>query len=309
MRRTFFQGVMRAAAPRLFIPFYHAVCPDVPPHLKSLYMPRSPEQFERDIQTFLRYFDLADPIRCLDPIPSDKHQLIITFDDGLRSFADYAWPILKRYGIRPIVFVNPGLLDRKELMYRYKASALISDLKHQELPEHPIFNDRKANVLLEVNYANRCVLDEIARAVGLDWKDYWETHRPYLSWDELRALRDEGVYVGAHSMDHPDYGSLPAKEQVEQTKESIKRVQDELGVPYRFFSFPFSDHGVAPEVFQEVSMDLSLGTQKIKQEDRPRHVQRLHMERPGWSAEKILWIESAMFQVKRLIGRHRAEKD
>lgn len=308
MRRTFFQRVMRAAAPPLFVPFYHAVRPDVPPHLKCLYPPRKPEQFERDIQTFLRYFNPADPADVMAGKPAGKHQLLITFDDGLRSFADYAWPIMKRYEIRPILFVNPAFVDRPELMYRYKASVLVGALEGQTCPDHPIFNGRDgdASKLLQLRYAEREVLDELAAMLGVDWETYLAKERPYLSWAELGTLESEGVYIGGHSMDHPYYHELGAEEQIRQTRDSMAWVQEKLGVAYRLFSFPFTDEGVEASLLAKVPMDASFGTQKIKQESWPRHYQRLCMERTGWSAEQILWAEHAAFQIKRWRGRHRA---
>ena len=279
----------------------------MPPHLKSLYTPRNPAVFERDVQTFLRHFTHQNPLK-IGNLKSKHPSFLLTFDDGLRSFKEVAWPLLKKYGVRPIVFVNPGLLDTGELMYRYKASALVEHLEHRKLPKHPLFADRGTEALLHVPYAQRYQLDEIAKGIGLDWGGYMDTHRPYLSWDELRTLVDEGVYVGAHSMDHPPYNLISTEEQVKQTADSLRRVQEELGVSYRFFSFPFSDHGVAPEVFEQVPMDLSFGTQKIKQEERPGHGQRLHMERPGRSGRQLLWSEYGKYQLKRIIGRHKALK-
>ena len=298
--------VLSQGVPSVFLPFYHAVGKDVPPHLKSLYKPRMPSVFERDIQVFLRYFDSANPLSISDSDPK-RPSFLLTFDDGLRSFKEVAWPILKKHEVRPIVFVNPGLIDAGDLMFRYKASALVEHLQNFDLPEHALFADSGAEALLKVTYAQRAWLDEIAEMVGLDWDHYWDTYRPYLSWDELRTLVKEGVYVGAHSMDHPRYHLLSVEQQIAQTADSLRRVQEELGISYRFFSFPFSDHGVAPEVFEQVSMDLSFGTQKIKRDKRPRHGQRLHMERPGRSAAQILWMEYGMYQLKRLIGRHKAK--
>jgi len=299
-------NAVRWGTPGVFLPFYHAVRTDIPPHFKSLYTPREPAVFERDVQTFLRYFASADPFQ-MEGVDTNRPYFLLTFDDGLRSFKEVAWPILKKYEVRPIVFVNPGLIDAGDLMFRYKASALLEYLKSRELPDHPILKDSREEALLELTYAQRDWLDEIAAEVGLDWDAYVKTYRPYLSWDELRELKDEGVYIGAHSMDHPPYGELSADEQIDQTAQSLQRVQDELGISYSFFSFPFSDHGVAPEVFDMVPMDLSFGTQKIKRDKRLRHGQRLHMERPGRSAAQILWMEYWMYQLKRLSGRHIAQ--
>ena len=305
MLRTFFHRVLRAGTPSVFCPFYHAVHREVPPHLKYAYTPRTPDAFQQDVIAFRKYFHPVKPIQLLKKNERRPHELLVTFDDGLRSFKDEAWPILRANGIRPILFVNPAFVDEPTLMYRYKASLLLHHAaSHSDLPPSPY--SEKPTTLLQLPYSRRTELDELATAWGVDWAQYVNETRPYLSLAELRQLASEGVYIGAHSMDHPYYHELDLEAQVHQTQASLDWVQENLHVDYRFFSFPFTDEGVSPEWLDRVDVDLSFGTQKIKQEFWPAHHQRLCMERAGESAERILWAEHAAFQSKRWLGRHRA---
>ncbi len=306
MLRTFFHRVMRARAPSIFCPFYHAVRADVPPHLKFLYPPRTPDQFKRDIQTFGKYFDPIDPLRTKDKKPLGRHQILLSFDDGLRSFKEVAWPVLKRHGIRPILFVNPSFIDRPTMMYRYKASLLMHLAAQKPVPSHPYFQSHISK-LLQLTYAQQDMLDELAEEWGVDWTKYVEEERPYLSLAELRQLVAEGVYIGAHSMDHPYYQELDLAGQIQQTQASLDWVQDKFDVNYRFFSFPFTDEGVSAELWERVDVDASFGTQKIKKESWPAHHQRLDMERGVQSGHSVLWYEHAAFQIKRCLGHHRAK--
>lgn len=63
-----------------------------------------PEQFE----DFVRYIgDTTDVV-----LPGEgKDGLVITFDDGDESIYHYAFPILKKHGIRAIVFLAVGYID------------------------------------------------------------------------------------------------------------------------------------------------------------------------------------------------------
>jgi len=306
MRRTFFHRVLRAGAPPLFCPFYHAVCKKVPPHLQFLYTPRTPAAFERDIQSFLKYFHPVDPGDLLKGRNRDPHQMLLTFDDGLRSFKEEAWPILKRYGIRPILFVNPNYIDSPGMMYRYKASLLLSEAENHPAPKHPFFAGDPYR-LLAITYPQRQLIDELAEEWGVDWSPYIERERPYLTREELQELESEGVYIGGHSMDHPYYREITLDEQVRQTQESLDWVQEKLNTSYRFFSFPFTDDQVQAALWEGLKVDASFGTQRIKTESWPNHYQRLPMEGNSRSANYILWSEHVKFQIKRWLGRHRAK--
>ena len=45
------------------------------------------------------------------PIP--EKAVLLTFDDGWKSLRTVAFPILKRYGLRAVCFINPGLIDQE----------------------------------------------------------------------------------------------------------------------------------------------------------------------------------------------------
>ena len=45
------------------------------------------------------------PLEDLHTVPTDRHAVAITFDDGFQNFADIAWPLLKEHQIPVTVFV------------------------------------------------------------------------------------------------------------------------------------------------------------------------------------------------------------
>lgn len=75
----------------------------------------SPESFEQQLRyladTGHRSVDLEEWRMALErkrPIPG--RGVVLTFDDGDAEFAQIAWPLLQRYGFRPIVFVVAGCI-------------------------------------------------------------------------------------------------------------------------------------------------------------------------------------------------------
>ncbi len=68
-----------------------------------------PAQFE----AFVRYLETHN-IRTTLP-GQDDNGVIITFDDGERNVYDYAFPILKKYGIKAVVFLVVGYIGKENI--------------------------------------------------------------------------------------------------------------------------------------------------------------------------------------------------
>jgi peptidoglycan/xylan/chitin deacetylase (PgdA/CDA1 family) len=62
-----------------------------------------------------------------------------------------------------------------------------------------------------------------------------------LRWDELRALTEEGIEIGSHTVSHPHLTRLDDAELHRELSESRERIGDELGRECRFLAYPFGD--------------------------------------------------------------------
>ncbi len=63
----------------------------------------------------------------------------------------------------------------------------------------------------------------------------------YMSWDELRELRDAGVTIGSQAVTHPHMAGLrPARNQRELAL-SAQRITEELGITPRLFAYPYGE--------------------------------------------------------------------
>ena len=56
-------------------------------------------------------YTFRDPLSYDDPAQTSR-QLLLTFDDGFRDFYEAAFPVIQPTGVKPLVFVVPGLLGR-----------------------------------------------------------------------------------------------------------------------------------------------------------------------------------------------------
>ncbi|MBX0329219.1 polysaccharide deacetylase family protein, partial [Oscillochloris sp. ZM17-4] len=63
-------------------------------------------------------------------------------------------------------------------------------------------------------------------------------HDAYMGWGEIRALRDAGMEIGAHSISHIDLTTLSHDENVDQIGRSGAEIAAQLGAPVRSFCYP-----------------------------------------------------------------------
>lgn len=94
--------------------------------------------------------------------PSAHHdkEILLTFDDGWGQMYSVAWPLMKKHGLRGVIYLIPGRVQPGE-------------------PGRP-------RPTLEDVWAGRC-----EQAV-VDTRD--ATDQPLCSWDEIRRMHDSGVF-------------------------------------------------------------------------------------------------------------------
>ena len=65
----------------------------------------------------------------------------------------------------------------------------------------------------------------------------------YMSWDQLRDLRDAGVHIGHHSYSHAHLPTLSADEILLDINKASERFQAELGFVPAIFAYPYGEYG------------------------------------------------------------------
>lgn len=316
----------------MLFPFWHAVAPVPPPHLRHLYSVPSPEQFRQDMEWLLRYFmpiDLPDAVRYIigEAYP-EKPVMHVTIDDGFRESFDFIAPVLKKLGIPATFFVSPAFVGNHDMSYRCKASLVYHQLLRPHLPECiasgitrafmkkglPVPDFRKA--VLAIPYRHREMLDHLGLVAGISFEEYLREQKPYMNDEQIRSLKAEGFHIGAHSIDHPWYPDLLPDEQLRQTMESTDYVRNVLGELFPVFAFPFTDHFLPQEFYRNLHAApnaplVTFGTSGLKKDMAPRSAQRISMEKPSLNANGIIFSEYLYFLFKALMGKNllrRAEK-
>jgi peptidoglycan/xylan/chitin deacetylase (PgdA/CDA1 family) len=313
---------------KLILPFYHTISDNYVPHIHHLYKVRNTRLFRQDLEFFLKHYKAVSLEALNKNIKSGKeiksNAFFLSFDDGLREVYDVIAPILKEKGISATFFVNPGFIDNKDLFFRYKASLLIDHLQKTKNVKLEVINklseiwpgmdvsqNKLQKIILNVDYANKETLNIAAEILGVDFNEYLQKQRPYLTTIQLKELQKDGFSIGAHSMDHPLYNSISLEEQLRQTKESIIFVKENYNPEISSFAFPFTDFGVKADFFKTIFSpgnkiaDITFGTAGIKLEkDFPFHLQRIPIEHSQKSAKEIIATEYLYYLLKKPLGKN-----
>lgn len=292
------ESLLPTRQPLVIHPFYHTVSDSPIAHVSPLYTPRSVAAFEQDLDYLLRYFT---PV-AIDQIGSSLrgHAFHLSFDDGLREVKEVIAPILLRKGIPATIFVNSAFVDNQELFYRHKAALLVSALQSGQVPglnetvadfSYDNYSDKTlVEKILHVSYRHRDVLDHMAEILSIDFDDYLQQQRPYLTTDDLRELQSQGFTIGAHSVDHPHFDQLEEEEQIDQLLGSLQFVQQNFATQACYFAFPFGEEGVGVERLSAhiPAPGYTFGISGIGCSHQGRHIARIDMEQGGLSAKTIL---------------------
>lgn len=130
---------------------------------------------EKEFESFLRYLQ-DNHYRTIDgdelfaalmgTCRDTEKRVILTFDDGLRNVWAVAYPLLKRYGMKAVFYVNPS-------------------------------------TVLESGGCGHCLEDVWAGKVSLADLITEAKERPHISWDEARAMEASGfVKIESHGWRH-----------------------------------------------------------------------------------------------------------
>lgn len=215
----------------------------------------------------------------------------LTFDDGLSEIYDTVAPILIKRKIPATFFINTDFIDNKNLFYRFKASILAERFA--------------ADGLLDISYHEKEEIENFAKTLNVDFNEYLEQEKPYLTSPQIKKLITQGFTIGAHSQNHPLYNLLDEKEQIFQTLNSVNYLKQEFCLDYSVFSFPFTDDGVSKSFFKaiESQVNLTFGSAGIKRDSIKFNLQRIPMEK-NELAEQLIKTQYFYCFLKKLFGKN-----
>ena len=190
---------------------------------------------ERQLAWLRRRFRIVRLEEVLDLGPDCGPCVALTFDDGLRSNVQVAYPILRKLGLPATFFVCPGLIDRAAWLWNHEA--------RQRL--------RHAGEAAEVVEWMKTLPSRLRHEVEARLRQVTPGFSPSRSqraefdlatWDELRALDPRIVSIGSHTLTHPILPLSTPQEVEAEVAESRARIEAELQRRVDAFAYPNGDY-------------------------------------------------------------------
>lgn len=247
--------IFRALSPagpggRLQILIFHRVHPDV----DALFPDEmSATRFDGLCGRLRRWFNVVDLHRAIAQLhlgTLPERALAITFDDGYADNLEIAAPILVRHGLTATFFVATGFVDGScmwndgviECVRACRHDAIeVSDASGgvRRLPLATV-QDRRAAIeelISRFKYLPRvdrdAAVNELARRCAVA-----PPRGLMMSAMQLRGLRDAGMALGAHTVNHPILRTLADAEGLKEIADSKVYLESLLDEPVPLFAYP-----------------------------------------------------------------------
>jgi peptidoglycan/xylan/chitin deacetylase (PgdA/CDA1 family) len=237
--------------PGLVVLNYHRIAAATAPPLDRGLWSAIPEQFAAQLDLLQRHFDVISAAE-LEAALAARHgrRVLITFDDGYRDNHDHALPALRKAGLPATFFLSTGFLDRPHLAWWDEIAWMLREAAGDDV-EAAIVAETDAYKRLPAT-AGEEFLDRLGERTGSGRAPAAAIGDTWMTWDMARALRDAGMAIGGHTVDHPILARLDRAGQAAEIDGCRARLRDELAVEMELFSYPVG----LRDCFEETTREL-----------------------------------------------------
>jgi len=212
-------------------------------------------QGAQDLSTQLRYLirnfkvvpleAMAD--RLANGILPPAHEIVLTFDDGLRNNLTVVYPILRELKIPATMFVCPALVESGQWLWNHETRCRLQTLANPELAElrmKLLTPGMSADAIVEwmktLRLQQRRMAETTIRQATASFQPTAVQREAFdiMNWDGLRSLDHDLITVGSHTLSHPILTTLSADEMELEVAESRRCLEQQLQRKVDFFCYP-----------------------------------------------------------------------
>lgn len=258
--------------PQLQILAYHSINKV---NFKPLEMEQEPENFKRQMEHLKKNYTVLSAADLLEYRNNHKkilrNAVMLTFDDGYRDNYTNAYPILKELKIPAVFFITTQFVGNRDFYYFDVIRYGLKMSKKKYIDLRAIGLDGFALWDNEI-YLSSIVLDMLSQLkplskdkqyekttkiigkLGLD-KNFLQTQKPYLLWDEVIEMSQNGIDFGSHTMTHAHLPSLSKDGCLAELIQSQQLLEKNLSKKISLLAYPFGSAGDYNETIEEIAQE------------------------------------------------------
>lgn len=231
----------------------------------------------------------------------------LTFDDGFDDLYYNIFPILKKYNIRPTIFITTGLIGTERTLWSEVVVHALKSSIGKTLSHELLFSGQ--DVLLQSNNIESVIgqmlrgLKRVANSERitliddllslLECKDFEGfSSSKMMTWEMVREMAEWGVEFGSHSVSHPVLSSLTPEELKAELEQSKNQIESEIGVQCKVLAYPVGGVSAFNAEVEDIAANAGyllsccyLSGVVYSKGIRPHQLKRLHVDRSvdlGW---------------------------
>lgn len=227
--------------------------------------------FEEMVKYLKRNYNIISLEKAVDLLKSKEsvpeNAVVMTFDDGYRDNYLNAFPVLRKYEIPATIFLSVGAVNNGGILWYdaivaafKKTNKTYVDLRHLNLGIYPLASrSDKLRAVKEVTMSGKrlktnerdTLVKNILKELGTHPENKINP-RIMLTWDEIKIMKNAGIYFGSHGMSHSILSMLSSEEVEFEIAASKQLIKEKTGIDVSFFSYP---NGEADD-FNEGTIEL-----------------------------------------------------
>lgn len=216
---------------------------------------RNESFFLAQLQYMRRHFQIVSMDRLVKDLAAGRppacHEIVLTFDDGLRNNAAVAYPILKHLRLPATFFVCPGLIATGKWLWTHEARCRLRSLEAgalsslvQELSTPATTVDEILDWMKTLGLGDRQAAEEKIRQATLDFQPNADDREAsdMMDWKDLASLDPELITIGSHTLTHPILPTLDETAIELEMTESRRQLEQNLRRAANYFCYPNGSH-------------------------------------------------------------------
>ena len=205
----------------------------------------------QQLRYLARHFKVVSLDSMLDRITNGslplEHEIVLTFDDGLRNNLTVVYPILRELQLPATMFVCPALVESGEWLWNHEMRCRLQALAIPELADVRMkllapgttiaaIIEWMKTLLLQQRRTAEAIIRQAT--TGFQPTEAQREAFDIMNWNELRSLDRDLITVGSHTLSHPILTKLSGQEIETEILESRRCLEQRLERKVDLFCYP-----------------------------------------------------------------------